>query len=258
MTMPTPALEYAQPRRGVPTWMVWQFIAFTTFATATFLVLLPDLHNDNPFWPTWVVAAPLATIVVVRLLPRERSAITVPLISVLLLAFWTLGGFAVYHRFADLDPHVTSRAHYTCMTNLRWLGDACRDYATDHVGRFPDRLSELVEAGFVDAEKLVARYSSDTPAPGPTTRDIINQLDAGGHCSYIYLGKGLTTSAPGRAVVLYEPLSKHAQTIKGAHILYVDGTVSHLNDRDARRLITELESGHNPPRDESPPARTHN
>ncbi|HZN68866.1 MAG TPA: type II secretion system protein [Tepidisphaeraceae bacterium] len=53
---------------------------------------------------------------------------------------------------------------------------------------------------------------------------------------------------PGRAVCAYEPLANHDGS--GIMVLYWDGHVTWHDAAEARRIIAEVEAGHNPPREE--------
>jgi hypothetical protein len=90
--------------------------------------------------------------------------------------------------------------------NLRQIGLACASYRDDHGGDFPDTLSQLLLCGDISQPGLfVSPRRQETPATGATTRAIIDQIIAGGHLSYLYLGRGLTTATttPG-TIIAYE------------------------------------------------------
>ena len=255
--MPDPSpqlLNYIRSSRGLPTHLVWLALALVSFAAATFLLLQPGLHNDNPLWPIWLLAAPLATFVAVRLLPPRRAPALAPLLWLVLAAFWVVGGLAVYYRLTGIDPHILTRANNRCEGNLKDLNEFLLMYVNTHAGRYPDQLDELLEPNRFGSgappELFIAPFSTDTPATGPTTRALAAQVSAGGHCSYIYLGKGLTATCPPTTVLLYELLSNHEKNIKGIHVLYADGHIAFLPARQATNLIIELQSAHNPPRPE--------
>ncbi|MDB5321452.1 MAG: hypothetical protein JWN40_3083 [Phycisphaerales bacterium] len=240
--------------RGVPTRMVYKSLALLGLISVTFLVMLPDLHNSSEFWRLWVVTAPILTFFVVRLSSFDRAPLRTIFTAFLLVALWLLAAFAIYHRFHDPDPHLLTRARYRCEDNLRRIAGHLEIYASSHGNRYPDRFEELLEANaFLDglpSDTFVTPFSLDTPATGATTREVAAQLSSGGHNSYIYLGKGLTSPCPPNTVLVYEPLSKHARNINGIHVLYDGQPVAFLPEREARKLIAELESGHNPPRPE--------
>jgi hypothetical protein len=250
---PPPSLEYAPSPRGIETRLVWKSLALLLFVGATFVAHLPRLHAHNDFWRIWLVVALVATFVVIRLTSFDRAPVRAIFTGFLLLMLWLAGVLAIYSYYTEIDPHVLTRAQNNCADNLRHIDEALQWYAKDHAGHYPQRLAELLdEPGLLDgdAEVFVAPFTFETRATGATTREVAADFSKPGHCSYIYLGKGLTTPCPPNTVLLYEPLSNHADNIKGIHVLYDGRPVVFLPERDARKLIKELESGHNPPRPE--------
>jgi hypothetical protein len=250
MTTPRP-LEYVKSTGGATTRPVWLTLTLVAFVVLTFFGLVPGLHNEHPFLVLWLIGAPVLTFIAVRLLPPRRAPALAPLLWLGLALLWALGGMATWQAKYGTDPHVLGRAYNRCSSNLERIGMHAIFYATVHAGGFPGRLDELLDE--LKPEDFIAPFTSDTPATGPTTRDVAAQLSAGGHCSYLYLGKGLTTAAPPGTVLAYEPLSNHQYNIRGVHVLYTDGTVFFIPERQAKRLIAELEAGHNPPRARSAP-----
>lgn len=87
-----------------------------------------------------------------------------------------------------------------------------------------------------------------TPATGATTQQIVQNLTAGGHLSYVYVGRGLRADkvTAGR-VIGYEPLSNHGER-HGIRVLYGDGQTEWLTGQGARRLLDQVRSGINPPK----------
>jgi prepilin-type processing-associated H-X9-DG protein len=65
------------------------------------------------------------------------------------------------------------------------------------------------------------------------------------HCSYTYLGKGLLagTVDPNR-VIAVESLINHGGT--GIHVLYADGHVAWLEQKEAEQLLAKLEIPNGP------------
>ena len=136
----------------------------------------------------------------------------------------------------------------SCANNLRQIGLACLMYANVHADQYPDTLSTVLRDEDITSDVFVCPSSNDTPATGPTTQAIVANLTAGGHLSYIYVGKGLTSAAPSGAVLAYEPLTNHGGA--GMEVLYADGHVEFQDTVTARKIVSELQSGHNPPRPE--------
>jgi prepilin-type processing-associated H-X9-DG protein len=126
-----------------------------------------------------------------------------------------------------------------CASNLRQLGQAMFIYASVNGGAFPDKLDKLLS--YIGAATFVCPSGDDDPAPGATPQIQANNLYAGGHLSYVYVGAGLsTTTGPGTSsttVVLYEPLTNHNE---GVNVLYADGSVSFLPRAAAQAMIASL------------------
>jgi predicted Zn finger-like uncharacterized protein/prepilin-type processing-associated H-X9-DG protein len=136
-------------------------------------------------------------------------------------------------------------AYATCTDNFKSIGGALKRYAADHEGHFPDGLDALVEGGFVPADALVCPMTNDTKAVGASLTEIAQHVRMPGHNSYIYAGKGLTTSSPAECVLLYEPLDAHHEP--GMNVLFVDGRVETISKLQADKAIRKLSSGQNPP-----------
>ena len=134
-----------------------------------------------------------------------------------------------------------------CASNLRQIGQACQMYASAHDGQYPDSLATLMVDEDLSSGLFVCPTSDDVPANGPTTQPLLADFAKPGHCSYVYLGKGLTShqATPG-TVIAYEPFSNHGN--QGMNVLYGDGAVDWFDPQQAQRLLSELQSGHNPPR----------
>jgi prepilin-type processing-associated H-X9-DG protein len=134
-----------------------------------------------------------------------------------------------------------------CSSNLRQIGQALLLYSVDHGGRYPDSFDELLVAmndpGF--EQVFCCPDTNDTPAAGPTTQAVAANLTAGGHLSYVYAGRGWTsTTATADVVLAYEPLSNHGD---GINILWGDGHVEFFAAPQAKPLLAALAAGRNPP-----------
>ena len=142
-----------------------------------------------------------------------------------------------------------------CASNLRQIGQEIQYYADAHDGRFPTGLDVLMTDGDLSANCAVCPSSGAEQARGPTTAAVAAAFRADPrHCSYVYVGAGLTSaSATPRHVLAYEPPSNHAghpagDGGDGINVLWGNGTVQWLPAPQARRLMNELNVGHNPPR----------
>jgi len=118
-----------------------------------------------------------------------------------------------------------------CETNLREIGMACTVYATDHDGRFPERLSELYP-----------HYLPDLKAFGcPVVGDRIespDQIDS--QTGYLYLGAGRTVyEAPSSTIIAADKPDNHRAGRR--NLLYADGHVEREGGAACCPAETELE-----------------
>ncbi len=133
-----------------------------------------------------------------------------------------------------------------CGSNLRQIGQAISLYANENQGRYPDKLGDLIVEDMTTAAFICPASNDDPAAPGPTTQASSANVHAGGHLSYIYLGKGLIGTQSATMVIAYEPLTNHANT--GMNVLFGDGHVEFFHVPAATTLIAELNAGQNPPK----------
>ena len=143
--------------------------------------------------------------------------------------------------YSELGRRNTERANrIQCALNLRQVAMAVAMYANNHVGRFPDDLESIMAEGGLSPDAFVCPNSGDTPAPDmPTTQATAAGLRQPGHCSYIYLGKGLTDRTVTPDMVLaYEPLTNHGGT--GMNVLFGDFHVEWLAAADAQTILRQV------------------
>ena len=133
-----------------------------------------------------------------------------------------------------------------CGSNLRQIGQAISLYANENQGRYPDRLGDLIFQDIATTVFICPASNDEAAAPGPTTQASSANIHAGGHLSYIYLGKGLTGTQPATMVIAYESLTNHANT--GMNVLFGDGHVEFIFLPAATTLLAELNAGQNPPK----------
>jgi hypothetical protein len=159
-------------------------------------------------------------------------------------------GLVLFAAFVLPDSgHTGHPANRTrCLQNLWQLGQAVLLYSNENHGLFPPNIDALVLTQDVRFEQLVCPSTTDTPAPGPTMQAALRNLHAQpGHCSYTYVGRGLTNrTATAEHVVAYEPISNHGGA--GISVLFGDGHTLFLFPADAKYVLLELQAGHNPPR----------
>jgi hypothetical protein len=148
----------------------------------------------------------------------------------------------------DVAPRGGESHRAWCAKNLRQIGLACLVYANEHSNQYPDSLGVVLRDEDIVSDVFVCPDTTDTRARGATTQAMVANLTAGGHLSYIYVGKGLTSAASATAILAYEPLANHKG--EGSEVLYADGHLEFQIPMTARKIIAELQSGHNPPRPE--------
>ena len=132
------------------------------------------------------------------------------------LLIWIAGTFielaaGVILILPSLNPPHVESPRLACGSNLRQIGQAMQLWANVHQGRFPDTIDLLLRDEDLTPAVFNCPSSNDTPAAGPTTRALVANLLAGGHLSYVYLGKGLTTACTAGTVLAYEPLANHQE-----------------------------------------------
>jgi prepilin-type processing-associated H-X9-DG protein len=135
-----------------------------------------------------------------------------------------------------------------CKSNLRQIGQAAQLYANENEGRLPDDFAMMLMTQDIVPAVFDCPSTNDRPAMvGATTQATAANMSVAGHCSYVYLGKyWMVDELTENVVLAYEPLSNHANN--GMNVLYGDGRVDWVDLRGAKKLLGELDAGHNPPR----------
>jgi hypothetical protein len=111
--------------------------------------------------------------------------------------------------------------------NLRMIGQAIAQYAKTYHGEYPDSFQTLFLHEDLDSGQFINPASNDTPATGPTTQAIADQLVAGGHLSYLYVGRGLNAaSVKQNTVIAYEVLQTPGD---GGNVLFPDADVEYFD-----------------------------
>jgi prepilin-type processing-associated H-X9-DG protein len=128
-----------------------------------------------------------------------------------------------------------------CASNLRMIGQAIQMYANENGGMFPDSFERVLLTQDLTSGEFVCPSSSDTPSPGATNVSQAPALSKGGHLSYVYVGKGMTSrilTSPnaGRTVLAYEPMTNHRND--GCNVLFADGHVEFVPAAQAQALIS--------------------
>lgn len=174
---------------------------------------------------------------------RARTGLGLGIVGLLLTA---LGIVATLMMQATYGPGGTVNRS-KCSSNLRLIGQAINLYANDNAGQFPARLDQLVTACDLGADVFVCPATDDLRSTGRTPQEIAADLSIPGHCSYVYLGAGLTarTTTP-KTILAHDRPGNHAG--KGLVFLYGDYRVEWVEMKEAQRLLAELKAGFNPPR----------
>ena len=140
-----------------------------------------------------------------------------------------------------------------CASNLRQIGQAMLLYANENAGRYPPTIGLLLATQDMTSECFVCPSSDLDKAPGATNAQQATALAAtpAKHLSYVYLAAGQTLNgSPADAIHAYEPPANHDDD--GMNVLYADGRVEWLNIAEAKRVLAEVQAGHNPPRPITP------
>ena len=199
-----------------------------------------DPMPDSPQSPPLDYASPSSN-------PKRR---TTPLAWALAAVFTALTMFLAIGSLAPMGRYSRPAGNRVqCSFRLRQMGQTMQLYANDHQGRYPDTMGELLEEGLTPA-MFVCPSSSDSPPTGATTQAMAVNVHAGGHLSYLYLGKGLTGTPPPTMILAYEPLANHQN--QGMNVLFGDGHVTFITPPAAMTMLAELKAGHNPPRVKTP------
>lgn len=133
-----------------------------------------------------------------------------------------------------------------CASNLRQLGQAMLMYANENRGVYPPTPELLLLTQDISADVFNCPSTNDTPPQGTTAAELAVSFGTPGNVSYIYFGKGLTTSSSPDAILFYETSVNHDGN--GGNFLFGDGHVEFVLANTATKIIGELNAGHNPPR----------
>ena len=133
--------------------------------------------------------------------------------------------------------HGEVRNRIICPNNLRVIGQALTLYANNHDHKYPGDWSALLSEGF-SSSFLVCPSSNEEPAIGATTQAVLADFATPYHCSYIYLGKGLSQPLPSDRVMALESLKNHQE--KGMNVLFGDMHIEWLDKAQADTLLAKL------------------
>ncbi len=99
----------------------------------------------------------------------------------------------------------------SCMNNLKQISIALHLYATDNMERFPKKLNELVDGGYLDSLEIFKCPSAPSSVP--------DNADSG---DYAYKA-GLTESADSSESIACDKTDNHKR--QGGNVLFVGGHV---------------------------------
>jgi hypothetical protein len=118
---------------------------------------------------------------------HQRLIVSVITLILVLAIQWIARTF---ERAKGTDQAVQSAS------NLRDLGQAIMIYTNDN-GHFPNRLGDVVLSDsdlFSYPQFFLVPWSTMTPPAGATPRQMADQINGGGHCSYEYFMAGKTVA----------------------------------------------------------------
>jgi prepilin-type processing-associated H-X9-DG protein len=139
-----------------------------------------------------------------------------------------------------IDRDVSSRVKSAA--NLRSIGQAILMYCNDNNGDYPDSFATVLTNTDITSGIFVNPSSNDSPAPGPTTRDYVNQLNPdSGYCSYIYMGRGLNAKTVSPDTIVAREVLLHPTD--GANMLFADGHVEYVDPAHTATIIAKETTG---------------
>ena len=179
-----------------------------------------------------------------RPVPRRRWT------PVRLLA-WTVGVVAAFGLLGSILLPNLCRAREPanrakCASNLHQIGLGILLYQQDNGQAYPDTLGRLVLTEQIGADVFVCPASADEKSPATQPAEMAADVDGGAakhHCSYVYLGRGLSGNVPATMPIVYERLDDHDDD--GCNVLFGDGHAEWLT-RDGAAAV--LPAGAVPPR----------
>ena len=174
-----------------------------------------------------------------RIPPRDLSFLWVILAVVVLCV--SMGSLMMPRLATPRDTPPRAR----CSNNLRQIGLAITMYCNDNQQQYPSDLGLLILTEELSSEVFVCPSGSEVKAQGELPAMAATLL-SGGHCSFVYVGAGMTSSARQDDVVAFELPDNHGQRA-GGNVLYSDAHVEFQPFDTLVQLVPELEAGRNPP-----------
>lgn len=141
--------------------------------------------------------------------------------------------------FSKVEPN---KEGGDCFNNLRQLVLALKAFANDDDdGKFPDKLSKLVEEDYVNDLKLFIAPKSST-----NIKDA-DEVDA--KSDFTYEGAGKVDDGDGDTIIIYDKAGSHEG--KGRHVGFADGHVQWMEEAAFKKALDAQRAGHRgavPPR----------
>lgn len=239
---PTPRRDRApSKRRGDGGFLVLS-IAFLISGGLAF-VMLGGLHGESngACVTLWVLLALPAFYRVIRTWNGSRNLGGLSGSEKASFAFATLGfligGWGTFGP--RTDPHVYHYRERLCADNLRAIGQALSQYG-ERYGSYPDRLEWLIGTTDLQPQSLTCPLSKDRPASGASKREVRDELDIGGHLSYLFAGVRLRPSEiKPEQVIALDRVTNHGW-ISSINVLFGDGHVESYSVENLQRLFQEL------------------
>jgi hypothetical protein len=170
------------------------------------------------------------------------------------VACWVTVALLVLAGIGSMIPDRGRRGspQLKCASQLRSIAQHMLLYVQSNGGQLPPDLAALEQDHRGIAHLLVCPESAATPATGTTTAEVVHRLRThAGHCSYMYLGAGLTSATvTPRHIIALDHAGNHAGKV--TNVLYGDWSVNRLDRKEAAHVRSELAAGHNPPRPQPP------
>jgi prepilin-type processing-associated H-X9-DG protein len=168
------------------------------------------------------------------------TGIILSAVTILLVPLWAAILIPAYNQ-----RHEAANRR-VCQEHMKAIGEALRRYASAHDAAYPRFLEDVLISENLPSQIFVCPSSNDSAAPGENAKTQAQNLSAGAHLSYVYIGQRLTSYAVmPEVVVLYEPLDNHDD---GCNFLYADGHVEFIPSPTAEQMISQIQSGQNPPK----------
>jgi hypothetical protein len=182
-------------------------------------------------------------------LPAESRRGFRPPITLVVLFFLAVLGWLFFDSLGPSGGAREQANRVKCQSNMRQIGEAIEAYASSHGGRFPDDLGTVLADADLPPIEFICPSSKDTPAPTVATAQAMAAgLRQPGHCSYVYIGKGLTTDTiTPDMIVMLEPLSDHRGD--GMNVMFGDFHVEWFAKPDGQAILNQVASGVRPVHD---------